>query len=139
MDTFVLLLLQESIAQCGACKHDQWQGYITILVVNHGIIKSISILTAVIGPMIKFDRGNRQDCFRDYVMGMPAIRFQIWTLSPFNLDHGPHLPDALLLENDTYCLPEAKQFIPNPLWRVQISGDDNALHYFSMVFEINVI
>jgi hypothetical protein len=55
MNTFVLLPLQESIAQLGAGKHDQWQGYITVLVINHGIIKSISIHTTVIYPMIKFD------------------------------------------------------------------------------------
>jgi hypothetical protein len=53
MNTFVLLPVQESMAQRGSCKHDQWRGYMTVHVVNHGIIKSISILTAVIRPMIK--------------------------------------------------------------------------------------
>jgi len=55
MNTFVLLPLLESMAQRGAGKHDQWRGYMTVLVVNHGIIKSISILPAVIRPMMKFD------------------------------------------------------------------------------------
>jgi hypothetical protein len=55
MNTFVLLPLQESVAQSGAGKHDQWRGYLTVLGFNHGIIKSISILTAVIRTMIKFD------------------------------------------------------------------------------------
>jgi len=55
MNAFVLLPLQECMAQRGAGKHDQWQEYMTVLVVNHGIIKSISILTAVIRPMIQFD------------------------------------------------------------------------------------
>jgi len=55
MNTFVLLSLQESMLQSSADKHDQWRGYMTILVVNHGIIKSISILPAVIHPMLKFD------------------------------------------------------------------------------------
>jgi riboflavin transporter FmnP len=50
MNTFVLLPLQESMVQRSTGKHDQWQGYMTILVVNYGIIKSISILTAVILP-----------------------------------------------------------------------------------------
>ena len=54
MNTFVRLPLQESIAQCAACKHDQRRGYMTVLVVNHGILKSISLLTAHICPMIKF-------------------------------------------------------------------------------------
>jgi hypothetical protein len=43
------------MAQPGASKHDQWQGYMTVLVVNHGIITSISILATVIRMMIKFD------------------------------------------------------------------------------------
>jgi len=64
MNTFVLLPLQESMAQCGAYKHDQWRGYMTAVVVNHEMIKSISILTAVICPMIKFDVDKRWDCFR---------------------------------------------------------------------------
>jgi hypothetical protein len=55
MNTFVLLQLQESMAQRSAGKHDQWRGYMTILVVNHGIIESNNILTAGISPMIKFD------------------------------------------------------------------------------------
>jgi len=63
MNTFVLLPLQESMAQHGAGKHDQWRGYMTVLVVNHGIMKSISILTVVICPMIKFDVDKLRDCF----------------------------------------------------------------------------
>jgi len=42
--------------------------YMTVLVVNHGIIKSISILTAVIRPMIKFDVDKLRDCFHQEVM-----------------------------------------------------------------------
>ena len=45
----------------------------TILVVNHGIIKSISILTAVIRPMIKFDSDIPQDCFCQEVKWMLAM------------------------------------------------------------------
>ena len=67
MNAFVLLPLQESMAQCGAGKHDQWQGYMTVLVVNHGITKSMSILTAVIRPMMKFDVDKPWDCFRQEV------------------------------------------------------------------------
>jgi hypothetical protein len=55
MNTFVLLPLQESMAQHGTGKHDQWLGYMTVLVVNHGLVKSISILMVVIRLMIKFD------------------------------------------------------------------------------------
>jgi hypothetical protein len=43
------------MAQHGASKRDQWQGYMTVLVVNHGIIESISILATVIRMMMKFD------------------------------------------------------------------------------------
>jgi len=74
MNTFVLLPLQESMAQRGACKHDQWRGYMTVLVVNHGIVKSISILTAVIRLTIKFDVDKPRDCFRQEVKWTLAIR-----------------------------------------------------------------
>jgi hypothetical protein len=67
------LPLQESMAQRGAGKHDQWRGYMTVLVVNHEIIKSISILTAVIRPMIKFDIDKPQDCFCQEVQWTLAI------------------------------------------------------------------
>ena len=67
MNTFVLLPLQESMAQHGAGKHDQWRGDMTILVVNHGFIKCISILTVVIRPMTKFDVDKLRDCFRQEV------------------------------------------------------------------------
>jgi hypothetical protein len=74
MNTFVLLRLQESMAQRGAGIHDQWRGYMTILVVIHGMIKSLSILTAVIHPMIKFDVDTQWDCIRQEVKWMLAIR-----------------------------------------------------------------
>jgi len=74
MNTFVLLPFQESMALRSAGKHDQWRGYMTVLVVNHGIIKSISILTAVIRPMIKFDVDKQRDCFRQEVKWTLAIR-----------------------------------------------------------------
>jgi hypothetical protein len=62
------------MAQRGAGKHDQWGGYMTVLVVNHGITKSISILTAVIRPMMIFDVDNPRDFFRQEVKWMLAIR-----------------------------------------------------------------
>jgi hypothetical protein len=74
MNTFIHLPLQESMAQCSVGKHDQWRGYMTVLVVNHGIIKSISILTAVIRPMIQFDVDKPRDCFRQEVKWTLAIR-----------------------------------------------------------------
>jgi len=81
----------------------------TVLVVNDGIIESISILTAVIRPMIKFDVDKPRDCFRQEVKWTLAIRYQLLTLSALNLDRVHHLPHALLPEKDTYCLPEGKQ------------------------------
>jgi len=73
MNTFVLLPLQESMAQRGAGKHDQWRGYMTVLVVNHGIIKSISIPTMVIRPMINFDVDKPRECFRQEAKSTLAI------------------------------------------------------------------
>jgi len=46
----------------------------TVLVVNHGIIKSIGVLTAVIHPMIKFDVDKPRDSFRPEVKWTLAIR-----------------------------------------------------------------
>jgi len=109
MNTFVLLPLQESMVQRGACKHDQWRGYMTVLVVNHGIIESISILTAVIRPMIKFDVDKPRDCFRQEVKWTLALRYQLSTLTALDLDRVHHLPHAMLPEKDTYCLPEGNQ------------------------------
>jgi hypothetical protein len=74
MDTLVYLPLQESMGQCSASKHDQWQGYMTVHVVNHGIIKSTSILTTVIRPMKRFNVDKPWDWFRQEVNWMPAIR-----------------------------------------------------------------
>jgi len=62
------------MAQRGAGEHDQWRGYMTVLVINHGIIQSISILTAVIRPMIKFDVDTLRDCFQQEVKWMLVIR-----------------------------------------------------------------
>jgi len=62
------------MAQGGAGKHDQWRGYMTVLVITHVIINSSSILTVVICPMIEFDAEKLQDCFRQEVNGMLAIR-----------------------------------------------------------------
>jgi len=45
----------------------------TVLVVNNEIIKSISILTAVISRMRKFDVYKLRDCFRQEVKCTLAI------------------------------------------------------------------
>jgi len=70
----------------------------TVLVVNDGIIKSISILIAVIRPMIKFDVDKLQDCFWQEVKWTLAIRYQLLTLSALDLNFVHHLPHTLLLE-----------------------------------------
>jgi hypothetical protein len=74
MNTLVHLPLQESMAQHGAGKHDQWRRNMIILLINHGIIKSISILTVVIHPMIKFNLDEPLDCFGQEVKWTLAIR-----------------------------------------------------------------
>jgi hypothetical protein len=109
MNTFVLLPLQESMAQRGACKHDQWREYITVLGVNHGMIECISILTAVIRQMIKFNVDKMWDCLRQEVKWTQAIHYQLSTISALDLDRVHHLPHALLPEKDTYSLPERNQ------------------------------
>jgi hypothetical protein len=86
MNTFVLLLLQEWMGQCGAGKHDQWRGYMTILVINDETIKSISILTVVIRLIIKFDVDNPRECSRLEVKWMLAIHLQLLALSALDLD-----------------------------------------------------
>jgi hypothetical protein len=95
MNTFGLLPLQESMAQRGACKHDQWRGYMTVLVVNYGIIKPNSILTAVIRPMIKFDLEKPRDSLRQEVKWRLIIHYQLSTISVFDLDCVHHHPHAV--------------------------------------------
>jgi hypothetical protein len=97
------------MAQRGACKHDPWQGYMTVHVINHGIIKSIRILTTVICPMINFDVDYPRDCLFQDEKWMLAISYQLSTLPAFALDRVHHLPHTLLLENDTDCQPEGNQ------------------------------
>ena len=74
MNVIVLLPLQVSMAQRGAGKHDQWGGYMTVLVANQGIMKSIRIFTVVILPMINFDVDNPRECFRQDLKWKLAIR-----------------------------------------------------------------
>ena len=109
MNTFVRLPLQESMSQRGACKHNQWRENMTILVINHGIIKSICILPVVIRLMIKCDVDKPQDCFRQEVKWTLAIRYQLSTLCALDLDRVHHLAHALLPANDTSRLPEGDQ------------------------------
>jgi hypothetical protein len=125
MNTFVLVPLQESLVQPGACKHDQWRGYMTVIVINHGIIKLISILAVINRLMMKFYVDKLRDCFRREVKWMVAICYQFSTLSALNLDRIHHLPHILLQEKDTYFLPEKNQGIANALQRIQSGGDHN--------------
>jgi hypothetical protein len=69
---FVPLPLLEGMGQSGAGEHDQWRVCMTILVVDHGFVKSITILTAVIRQMIKLDVDNPGDSFRQEVKLMLA-------------------------------------------------------------------
>jgi hypothetical protein len=63
MNTFVRVPLEENIGQQSAGKYDQWRRYRTVLVINHGIIKSIGIVTAVIRAMLNVDVDIPRDCF----------------------------------------------------------------------------
>jgi len=133
------LPLQENMAQRGAGKHDQWRVYMTILVANDGIIKPISILTAVIGPMMKFDVDQPRDCFRQHVKWTLAILSQLLSPSPLDLDRVHRLPHALQQEKDAYCLPEGNQWITNALHWIRSGGDHIALLYCALLIEYNGI
>ena len=69
-------------------------------------MKSISILTAVIRPMIKVGVDKLRDCFREEVKSTLAIRWQLSTLSALDLDRVHHLTHALRHQKGTYCLRE---------------------------------
>jgi hypothetical protein len=98
MNTYVQLPLQGSMAQRGACKHDQCQGNMTIHVVNHGVIKSISTHPTVIRPLTEFDVDSTGDCLRHEVKWTLDIRYELSTLPALDLDHVHHFPHALLPE-----------------------------------------
>jgi len=61
------------MAQHRTAEHDRWQGYITVLVVNHGMIQSICILTTVVHAMIKFDLNCLMSFFRQAAEWIMAI------------------------------------------------------------------
>jgi hypothetical protein len=67
----------------------------TVLAINHGIGKSINILTMVIRLMIKCDVHTPWYYFRQEVQWTLAIRKQLSTLSVLDLDHIHHLPHTL--------------------------------------------
>jgi len=73
MNSFVLLPLPESMAQHSVGRHDQRRGYMNVLVVNHGIKKSIRRLTEVIHPMKYCDVDTPQDCISQEVKWTLAI------------------------------------------------------------------
>jgi len=94
------------MAQNSAGKHDQWQGTLTVLVINYAILKFIWIPTAVICPMIKHDAEKQQDCFCREVKWALAIHWQVSTLFALDLGHVYYIPHAQQQEKDTYSLPE---------------------------------
>jgi hypothetical protein len=95
--------------QGSAGRRDQWRGYLTILFLNHAIMKSISILTTVIHQMIKFDGDQPRDCLCKEVNWMLDICYLLSTLSVLDFDYVHHLPRTLPQEKDTYCLLEGTQ------------------------------
>jgi hypothetical protein len=85
------------------------------------------MLTMAIHPMIKFDLAKQQYCFCQEEQWMQLIGSQLATHSALDLGLVHHLPHALLLAKDTYCLPEKIDGIPNALRRIQNGRDQNAL------------
>jgi hypothetical protein len=74
MNTFVLLPLLDRTVQCSADEHDLRQWYMTVIVVSHGFMKSIRILTKVVRPMINCDEEYLWGCNRRKVKWTLAIR-----------------------------------------------------------------
>jgi len=111
MDTFVLLPLQQSIAQCSVGIHDQWRRYMTVLVMNGGMMESISIPSPVIRRMTTFHIDLPEHCFWQEVQCAPAICQQLSTLSALDLDCVHHLPHALPQQKvQVVCQKEIDQF-----------------------------
>jgi len=139
MNSSVLLPLQQSMAQCGAGKHDQWQGDMAILVVNYRIINSISILTAVSRQMIIVDVG--------WIFGSLPLVFivnagcLVAALDSLCGGFGPCTPPLHLLlhENVKDCLPEGNEWIPNAQWWIKSGGDYKALPCCPILCEWNGI
>jgi hypothetical protein len=73
MNTFVPLPHQETMGQRSAVNHVKWRGDMTVLVVNHGIVQSISILTTEIRPMIKYNVDQPRVCFQQELKWTLAI------------------------------------------------------------------
>jgi len=103
------------MVQCGAGKRDQWRGYMSVVAINHGSIKSISRHTVVIYLMINFNVDKPRDYFCQVIKGTLGIHLQLSTLSALDLDRVHHFPHSLLQERDTYCLPEGIRLMPNTL------------------------
>jgi hypothetical protein len=70
----------------------------TVLVVNHGIIKSISILTMVVRSMMKSDVDTASACFCRELQVIQANFKLVSTHSALDLDRVHNLPHALLQE-----------------------------------------
>jgi hypothetical protein len=70
----------------------------TVLVIEHGITKTISTVTAAICPMRNIDQVTQRDCPRHKVNWMLAIQWKFSTLSVLDLGHVHHLPHSVLQE-----------------------------------------
>jgi len=109
MIAVVFLPLQEGVGQHGGGKYDQWHRYLTDHVVIDGIIKSITIYSAVGRLVMKLDIDTPRDTVHQQLQSMLPILQQLSTLSGLDLDHVHHLPHALLQEYDTDCSPDGNQ------------------------------
>ena len=99
----------------------------TVLVVNHRMMKSIIMLPLGISPKIKFDPDTAGVYFCQEVKWTVAMYSQLSTFSVLDVGCVHNLPHTLLSEKDTYYLPGWKQRIPNALRRIQCRGDQNSL------------
>jgi len=81
----------------------------SVQVITYGYKKSITILTAGIRPMIKFNIAQARDWFHQEVMWPLQICLQLSTYFVLDLDRIHHCPHALLLQSDTYGLPKGNQ------------------------------
>jgi hypothetical protein len=97
------------MAQCTACNQDQWQGYMTVLFVKHGIRQSVSIHAAVDRLITKFYVDILRDCFREEVKWAIAFLSKLSTPSTLDWHRVQHLPHPLLPDKDTDWLREGNK------------------------------
>jgi hypothetical protein len=108
-----------------------------VLVVNQGIIKSISMVTAGVCLMMKLDVETWQNCFCKEVKWKLAILSQLSTITALDLCPVHHVQHAPLWGKHTYSLAEGNQGMTKALWQIQSGGDHRRLQYCPFLTDYN--